>query len=456
MNLINYTEEEIKKALKNGQITLSIIGLGRIGLSTAAIFADGGVNVIGVDINPQLIELLNHGKNYIDEPNLDELVKKTIKNGKLKVSLDLEYAISNSQVIIICVPTPINKYNIPDYSIIKKISKDISRILKINQLIIIESTISPGMVENLIIPILENGSNLKCGKDFFISSCPERANPGNIIKTFKNTPRIIGGITEKCSDITEAIYSTVINAKITKMIDPRTANAVKLTENIFRDVNIALVNELALLYERLDINIYDVINAAATKWNFIPHYPGPGVGGPCIPANPYYLIHEATKVGFIPNLIKIAREINDRMPDHFVQLVLKALKFAKKSIKNSTICILGISYKPEIKDFQFSPAILIIEKLKTFQVKIKIFDPYFNNQKILDFNIESTLELAVEGADCLTIITDHKFFQNMNFDEIQKLAKSPLIIVDGRNTIKIEKLPKNSIYQCIGRPIIIC
>ncbi|MFX0138118.1 MAG: nucleotide sugar dehydrogenase [Candidatus Hodarchaeota archaeon] len=455
MNLMNYPEEKIKIAMKNGQIKLAVIGLGRIGLPTAAIFAESGVNVIGIEINPKLVELLNQGKNYIDEPGLDELIERNIKSKKLKISKDLNLALANSEIIIIAVSIPITKDNKPDYSIIKKVTENISKILKIGQLIIVESTISPGTVEELIIPILEEGSKLKCGRDFLIASCPERANPGNIINTLKNSPRIIGGMTKKSTDLTAAIYSSIVDAEIIKTTNPKTANAVKLTENIFRDVNIALMNELAILYERLNIDIYEIINCASTKWNFIPHYPGPGVGGPCIPANPYYLIQEATKMGYIPYLIRISREINDRMPDHMIQLIQKSLNFGGKSVKNSLICILGISYKPEIKDFQLSPSIPIIKKLKNLQAKLKIFDPYYINEIVLDYTIEETLESAVKDSDCLVIVTNHKIFQNMNLKKIQKLSKSPLIIVDGRNTIKLENLPKNSIYQCIGRPIFI-
>ncbi len=452
---MEFSEDQVKKAIKNGQITISVIGLGRIGLPTAVLFAESGANVIGVDIDPKLIELLKDGKNELDEPSLDELIKKNIKNGKLKISLDLKFTIKNSQVIIICVPTSINKNHSANYSIIKKVIEDLSGIIIPNQIIIIESTISPGMVENYMIPVLERGSKLKCGKDFFIASCPERANPGNIIKTFKNTPRIIGGITQKCTNIASAIYSSVIDSEIIKTTNPKTANAVKLTENIFRDINIALMNELAILYEKLEINIFDVIKASSTKWNFIPHYPGPGVGGSCLPVNPYYLIDEAKKVGYELNLILMAREINEQMPEHIVQLIGKSLEIAKKSIKNSNICILGLSYKPDIKDIQLSPAISIINKLKHLEAKIRLFDPYFKNQNILDIKVNSSLENAVKDADCLVIVTKHKLISNINLQNIQKLTKSPLIIVDGRKTFNSENLPNKTIYQCVGCPLII-
>ncbi|MHA1378152.1 MAG: nucleotide sugar dehydrogenase [Candidatus Helarchaeota archaeon] len=455
MNLIKLNDDQIKRALKEGKITVSVIGLGRIGLPTAAIFADNGINVIGVDKNNKIIEMLKNGKNYIDEPGLDEIIERIQEKGRFKVTSDLNSAISNSDMIIICVPTPVTNENIPDYSIIKQVIIKLSEILKPYQVIIIESTISPGTVENLLIPLLEKGSGLKCGKDFFIASCPERADPGKIINIFKNTPRIIGGITKNCTDITAAIYSNVIDADIIKMSNPKTANAVKLTENIFRDVNIALINELAILFERLDINIYDVIDAASTKWNFVPHYPGPGVGGPCLPANPYYLIQEAIEVGYIPYLIKIAREINDRMPDHIVELIQKTLNYAGKAVKNSIISILGLSYKPDIKDMQLTPSIPIINKLKSLYAKLKIFDPFFIAEEIQGIITENSLESAIMDSDCIVIITNHQIFENIDLDEVQKLAKKPFIIVDGRNALKSRNLPKNFIYQCVGRPILI-
>ncbi|MHA1299493.1 MAG: nucleotide sugar dehydrogenase [Candidatus Helarchaeota archaeon] len=455
MDLMDFTEDEIRNAIKNGEITVSIIGLGRIGLPTAVIFAENGIRVIGVDINDELIRLVSQGKSTLDEPGLGEIIEKVVKTGNLKVTNNLKYALNNSQVIIICLPTPITGDKTPNYSIIEMAIKKISKELRPGHLIIIESTVSPSTVEDLLIPILEKGSGLKCGKDFCIANCPERANPGNIIKRFRNTPRIVGGITEKCTDITGSIYSSVIDAKIIKMKNIKTASAVKLTENIFRDVNIALINELAILYERLGIDIYDVIAAASTKWNFIPHYPGSGVGGPCLPANPYFLIEEAIKVGYKPYLIQIAREINDRMPDHMIELIQKTMNYAEKFVKNSKIGILGVSYKPNIKDYQLSPVFPIVSKLKDLDAEIKIFDPFFLNYSFSNFTTEDSLESAVKDSDCLVIITNHNFFQNLDLNKIKTLTKNPLIIIDGRNTLKITDLPKNTIYKCIGRPIFV-
>ncbi len=444
---------DIKNNIHNHNFPMAVIGLGRIGLPTAALFANSGAKVIGVDINENIVNLLNDGKTILDEPGLDNLIKKVVKSKNLTATTNINEALDISKILILCLPTPITEGKYPDYSIIRNVCKEIADCLKGDLLIIIESTIAPGTIDNIIIPELNKNKQFKCGKDFLIASCPERADPGSILKIFQNTPRVIGGINEKALKITKEIYSTVVKEKIYEMSNPKTANAVKLTENVFRDVNIALMNEFAILYEKLGIDIYEVIEAASSKWNFIPHYPGAGVGGPCLPANPYYLIEDGLKVGYVPHLVRMAREINDRMPSHMIELILTTLNEINISVKNSKIGVLGIAYKPNVKDFQLSPSIPIIKELKNLGANIQIYDPLFKNEKFLGISIKNDFKEIFESSDCIIIVTDHDEFKTLDLDLLNKNRKKPLVIVDGRNTFN-NIIPPGIIYRCIGRNLI--
>ncbi|MBD3227723.1 MAG: nucleotide sugar dehydrogenase [Candidatus Lokiarchaeota archaeon] len=454
MPIMNNTPDEIKKRFNNNELTFTVIGLGRIGQPAASIFAEKGIRVYGYDINENVINSLKNGKPTIDEPGLEEIIEKVVKNNLLIPTLYPKEAIESSDVIIICLPTPVTDDKNPDYSSIITCFNEISKYIQKGSLIIVESTISPGVVENMIVPTIEKNSDLKVMMDFGIASCPERSNPGEIIDRFKNNPRILGGIDNKSTMVAKTIYECVVDADVILTSNPKSANAVKLVENIFRDVNIALMNELAILFEKLEIDIYEIIKAAKTKWNFVPHYPGSGVGGPCLPANPYYLIQEAIKVEFVPHLIRFAREINDRMPHHLVELTLETLNKIGKPVKDSKISILGISYKPDVADYQLSPAFPVITELKKLGAKINVFDPYFKNQTIKNISMTEDLESAVSDTDCIIIITDHKIFIDLDLNQILTLSHIPLAIVDGRNTLDIDKIPKNVIYKSIGRLLI--
>ncbi|MHA1270836.1 MAG: nucleotide sugar dehydrogenase [Candidatus Helarchaeota archaeon] len=448
---MDYTPDQINSKFKNGELVFTVVGMGRIGQPTASIIGKKGVKVYGYDIDKNLISILKSGRPTVDEPGLDSIIQEIItKNLLIPIDTPQE-AISHSDVIIVSLPTPITLDKIPDYSAIIQCFKDISQFIKKGSLIIIESTVSPGTVENLIIPTIEKHSNLKVIQDFGIASCPERANPGEIIKKFNEIPRIIGGINKDSTIITACIYKNIVDSDLILVSNPKTANAVKLTENIFRDVNIALMNELAILFEKLEIDIFEIINAASTKWNFVPHFPGAGVGGPCLPANPYYLIQEAIKVDYVPHLIRFAREINDRMPHHLVELVLKTLNIIDKSIKNSNIAILGLSYKPNIADYQLSPTFPVVSELLKLNASIKIYDPFFEGQTIHNLKIEQSLESTLINSDCIVIITDHDSFKNLDLSSTLSICNKPLVIVDGRNTLDPDKLPDNVIYRSIGR-----
>ncbi len=453
MPIMNLSEREVTEAVRKGKLTVCVIGLGRIGLPTATTFAQAGIPVIGADINPKVAQLINSGKcQFSDEPALENLVRKMVKEKRLKAVSNVPSAVKQADVISICVPTPVDENKVPDYSMVKKACLDIAQTLRKGSLVVIESTVGPGTIENLVIPLLEKKTIMKAGTEFGVASCPERADPGKILQDMKKIPRIIGGIDRKSAEITAALYRAVLGVEVIKVSNPKTANAVKLTENLFRDVNIALVNEFSILYEKLGIDTIEVIQACSTKYNFIPHYPGAGVGGPCLPQNPYYLITEGTKVGYIPYLVRMAREINDRMPEHVVTLVTKALNDVGKTVQTSKIALLGISYKPEIRDIQLTPMEKVFHYLENMGASIKIYDPFYKGEKVFGVKTTRTLNEALKEADCIVIGTAHKEFFNLNIAALSKLCNMPAGFVDARNVVPQHEVEKNGFaYRGVGR-----
>jgi nucleotide sugar dehydrogenase len=434
-------------------VRVVVMGLGRIGLPTAVVFANAGAQVTGVDIKAEVVKDTNAGRcRLVDEPGLADLVKKTVAEGRLRATTEPGDAISKADLVLVCVPTPVDVAKAPDYSAVLKASHTIGRHLRKGGIAVIESTIGPGIAEEMVMPVLERESGLKGGKDFGLASCPERSDPGNIMLNMKTLPRIIGGSDPRTTDLVVALYEAALGVKAIRVSDPRTANAVKLTENLFRDVNIALANEFALLFEKIGIDSIEVINACASKYNFMPHYPGAGVGGPCLPSNSYYLISEGIKVGNIPYLIRMAREINDRMPDHVVELVGEALNEAGKTIKGSLVAVLGVAYKPDIRDVQLTPIERVISRLLEMGAKVRVYDPMFKGQEVFGLKVADTLEKGASRADCLVIGTAHSEFKGLDLEPIRKLMAARPALVDARNLISPGKAAKAGFtFRGVGR-----
>ncbi|HWY36056.1 MAG TPA: nucleotide sugar dehydrogenase, partial [Nitrosopumilaceae archaeon] len=410
-SIISLTVDEIRNYLKSGQIRVSVVGIGRIGLPTALSFAHSGLPTIGVDINAKLVQMVNSGNYPIkDEPGFDKIFEDVIKNKKFYTTTDIGEAIPKSNLIILSLPTPMDKNNVPDYSALISVVKSLNKLLKLGSLIVVESTIEPGFVENELIPIIENSDQrLKVGKDFSIAACPETANPGEILNDFKKLPRLVGGINAKTTDLVSEIYTHVFNVEMIKMPDCKTANAAKLTANVFRDINIAFVNEIAILFENLGIDILKVLEACDKKYNFETHYPGAGVGGPCLPVNSYQILNSARGMennGML-RIIRAARETNESMPYHVVELLADALNEAGKSVKDSTIALLGLSYKPNVRDIQLSPAETIIKRLDQLGARIKMYDPYFKSTEVFSHKTEDDSVNAITNADAAIIVTAH-------------------------------------------------
>jgi len=439
--------------LRNGKLRITVMGLGRIGLPTAALFARAGAKVTGVDIVPEVVEEINSGKcRFTDEPGLPEVVRGSVRAGNLRATLTPDGAISSAHFVIICVPTPVDETKSPNYSSIQKVSHAVGKSLKRGTVVIVESTIGPGIAEEMVLPILESESGQKAGKDFGLVSCPERSDPGNIVQNMGSVPRIVGGYDAKSTVLVAALYESALGVKTIRVSDPKTANAVKLTENLFRDVNIALANEFALLYEKLGVDAIEVINACATKYNFMPHYPGPGVGGPCLPSNSYYLISEGIKAGNIPYIIRLAREINDRMPDHVVELVGEALNETGRTIRGSKVAILGVAYKPNVKDVQLTPLERVVSRLMEMGGEVEIYDPMFRGEKLFGLPVRSNVPAAARKADCIVIGTAHDEFKALDLKRLSRLANHRAALVDARNVVNPTDVVKAGFaFRGVGR-----
>lgn len=453
-NFISMNIESIDKSLKNGKLRICVIGIGRIGLPTALSIANSGLSTIGLDINQKLVENINSGNFPLkDEPGFEEIFHKVMAQNLFKATTNINEAVHNSDVILMSLPTPMDDDNIPDYSALLSVGLQLNQLINPNSLIIIESTVEPGFIENELLPVIEDSKrSLKAGVDFKIGVCPETANPGEILKDFTSLPRLVGSIDEKTTSVIMSIYQHVFPVEIVRMPNCKTANAVKLTTNVFRDLNIAFVNELALLFEKLGIDIIQVLNAAKRKYNFQVHYPGAGVGGPCLPVNSYQILNSAKKQSSeLLNLVKIGRKINEKMPIHVVNLTIDGFNEANIPIKNSKILILGASYKPNVKDVQLSPVKDIVELLIQKGAEIKIYDPYYKNTMVFGILCENELLDALRNSNAIIIATAHNEFLNINPEYLKSNMKTP-IVIDSRAIIDPNSAKKTGlIFRGLGR-----
>ena len=443
--------EEVAESLNSKTLRVCVIGIGRIGLPTALSFAKSGLQTIGVDINENLVQNINSEKFPLkDEPGYDKIFDDVIKNKTFTATTNIEDGVPNSDLILLSLPTPMDEKNIPDYSALRNVGEKLSEILSPNSLVIVESTIEPGFIEDEMISIISKSGRLEVEKNFFIGVCPENANPGEILHDFTNLPRLVGSINSNITKIIKTIYNFVFSVELVEMPNCKTANAVKLTTNVFRDINIAFVSELALMFEKLGIDTNKVLEAAKKKYNFQIHYPGSGVGGPCLPINSYQLLNTAKRIGSRLSIIESSRKINEKMPDHVVELTSDAFKECKKSLENSEILILGVSYKPNVKDIQLSPAEHVIKKLQDLGANIHIYDPYFPSSNVFGITSENNIEDIISKVDAAIIVTGHDEFKELKVEMFTKM-KHP-IVIDTRGVVdpSIAKQQK-LIFRGLGR-----
>jgi len=421
--------DKLLEKIKTKKAKIGVVGLGYVGLPLALEFVRSGYCVTGIDKSKERVASLKKGKSYVIDVGNEEIAL-SVKKGLFRVTDDAS-ALSNLDAVSICVPTPLTKTKDPDVSYIISVGQEIKNYMHKGQLFILESTTYPGTTEELVQPMLEEGG-LKAGKDFYLAFSPERIDPGNKHYSVKNIPKVVGGVTRQCTELAHCLYSQIIET-IVPVSSPKVAETVKLLENTFRNVNIALVNEIAIMAQRLGIDVWEVIDAAKTKpFGFMPFYPGPGLGGHCIPIDPWYLSWVAKKNGFELRFIALADQINSAMPEFVVEKITDALNNAEKSVKGSNVHILGVAYKKDVDDVRESPALEILNILRLKGARVTYTDPYIPEINFHGFNSRSkplSKEL-LSKVDCSVIVTDHS---NFNYELIVSHSK---LIIDTRNALK--------------------
>ncbi|MCB8982724.1 MAG: nucleotide sugar dehydrogenase [Ardenticatenaceae bacterium] len=423
------TKEQILTKVANREAKLGVVGLGYVGLPLSVAFAQAGVAVIGIDIDQKKVNMLNSGQSYVEDvPDTD--LAPLIKNGCFRASADFADLVL-VDAIAICLPTPLGETKDPDISFIINATDQIAHYGATGKLVVLESTTYPGTTEEVILPRLSNNGD-QVGRDFFLAFSPERIDPGRTDYNMFNTPKVIGGTTPDCLEVALALYGTVVQNPI-PVSSTATAEMVKLLENTFRAVNIGLVNEIALMCDKLGLDVWEVVGAAATKpYGFMPFYPGPGLGGHCIPVDPHYLSWKLRTLNYTARFIELAHDINSHMPDYVVEKVALGLNEDRKAINGSKVLVLGVAYKPNIGDVRESPAIDVIDLLEERGAEVTYHDPYVEKLVAagISFHSIKLTQEALEQADCVVIVTNHADY---DWDFITEHAG---LIVDSRNAIK--------------------
>lgn len=426
-------KKRLLEKIAKKELTVGVVGLGYVGLPLAVEKAKAGFKTMGFDIQSQKVDMVNEGHNYIGDV-VDSDLKMLTETGMLRATSDFSF-VKDVDFIAICVPTPLDEHQEPDISYVKSSSEEISKYLKKETIVVLESTTYPGTTEELIRPILEHGSGLKCGEDFYLGFSPERVDPGNLIYKTRNTPKVVGGIGSDAAEVIAAMYRAVLESEVYIVSSPAVAEMEKILENTYRNVNIGLVNELGRLCNEMGISIWEVIDAAKSKpYGFQAFYPGPGLGGHCIPLDPYYLSWKAREYGFHTTLIENSMVINDSQPEYCVERAMHILNRQKKAINGAKVLMLGVAYKQNIDDYRESPAIRVMKELKRVGANVSYYDPWvkeFNN--MYGQSGKSIPELTPEvlqASDLVMITCAHA---NVDYELVQKYAKA---IFDTKNVMK--------------------
>ena len=425
-------KEQLLKKIADRNLTVGVVGLGYVGLPLAVEKAKAGFKTIGFDVQEEKVNMVNEGHNYIGDV-VDSDLKKLVEEGMLKATTDFTF-VKDVDFIAICVPTPLDSHQEPDISYVKSSTEAISKHLTKGTMVVLESTTYPGTTEELIKPILENGSGLKCEEDFYLGFSPERVDPGNLIYKTKNTPKVVGAIGKDATEVIAAMYRAVLDGEVCEVSSPAVAEMEKILENTYRNINIGLVNELTLLCQKMGISMWEVIDAAKTKpYGFQAFYPGPGLGGHCIPLDPYYLSWKAREYGFHTSMIESSMMINDKMPEYCVERASKILNRKKKAMNGSKVLVLGVAYKQDIDDYRESPALRVIEVLKREEAEVDFYDPWIAEYKYKGEKYQGIPEInpeVIASYDLIMITTAHS---NVDYDMVQKNADA---IFDTKNVMK--------------------
>ena len=428
---MNMKERLLEKIAKR-DITVGVVGLGYVGLPLAVEKAKAGFKTIGFDVQEEKVKMVNEGHNYIGDV-VNEDLKELVESGMMKATSDFSF-VKDVDFIAICVPTPLDKHQEPDISYVKSSTEAISKHLSRDTMVVLESTTYPGTTEELLLPILEEGSGLKCGEDFYLGFSPERVDPGNLIYKTKNTPKVVGAVGKDATEVISAMYREVLEGEIYEVSSPAIAEMEKILENTYRNINIGLVNELAILCNKMGISLWEVIDAAKTKpYGFQAFYPGPGLGGHCIPLDPYYLTWKAREFGFHTSMIESSMIINDKMPEYTVDRAASVLNEHKKALNGSKVLVLGVAYKNNIDDYRESPALNVIDILKERGAVTDFYDPWIPKYKRNGEWHEGISEInadIIKEYDLILVATAHDAY------DYEMIRKNAVAIFDTRNAFK--------------------
>jgi len=424
-------KEYLLRKIENREVKVGVVGLGYVGLPLAVEKAKAGFKTIGFDVQKAKVDLVNSGTNYIGDV-VDDDLKEIVENGMLQATNDFEF-VKDVDFIAICVPTPLDRHQQPDISYVRSSAEEIAKYMTKGTMVVLESTTYPGTTEELLKPILES-SGLKCGEDFYLGFSPERVDPGNKQFKTKNTPKVVGAIGDDAREVIAAMYRAVLEGDVYEVSSPAIAEMEKILENTYRNINIGLANEMAILCNKMGIDYWEVVDAAKTKpYGFQAFYPGPGLGGHCIPLDPYYLSWKAREYGFHTSMIESSMMVNDKMPEYCVERAMVILNRNRKALNGSKVLVLGVAYKNDIDDYRESPAIRIIEKLKEAGAETDFYDPWiseYNEDGEIFKGIDGIDEKVIASYDLVVITAAHS---NIDYDMIQKNANA---IFDTRNAMR--------------------
>lgn len=425
-------KQDILNKIASRSLVCGTIGLGYVGLPLAVEKAKAGYKTIGFDIQAEKVDLVNAGKNYIGDVVTEDL-EQLVTDGMIEATTDYS-CVADCDFVAICVPTPLDVHQQPDTSYMEASAREIAPYLKDGVMVVLESTTYPGTTEELIRPILEKGSGLVCGKQFYLGFSPERVDPGNLIYKTKNTPKVVGAIGDDALECIAAVYESILEGGVTRVSSPAVAEMEKILENTYRNVNIGLVNEMAMLCDRMGVDVWEVIEAAKTKpYGFTAFYPGPGLGGHCIPLDPYYLSWKAREYGFHTSMIEASMMVNDKMPEYCVDRAARVLNDAERSLKGANVLVLGVAYKQDIDDYRESPALRVIAELEKRGANVRYYDPWipeYRYQGTTRASIPELTQKAVEDADLVMVTCAHT---NVDYDFVQEHARA---IFDTKNAMK--------------------
>ena len=425
-------KHQLLKKIEEKSITVGVVGLGYVGLPLAVEKAKAGFKTIGFDVQDEKVKLVNEGHNYIGDV-VDSDLKELVESKMLTATTDFSF-VKDVDFVAICVPTPLDTHQQPDISYVKSSTEAISKYLTKGTMVVLESTTYPGTTEELIKPILEEGSGLKCGEDFYLGFSPERVDPGNLIYKTKNTPKVVGAIGKDATEVIATMYRAVLEGDVYEVSSPAIAEMEKILENTYRNINIGLVNELTMLCNKLGISMWEVVDAAKTKpYGFQAFYPGPGLGGHCIPLDPYYLSWKAREYGFHTSMIENSMMINDQMPEYCVERASKILNRHGKAMNGAKVLVVGVAYKQDIDDYRESPALRVIEVLKREMANVEFYDPWISEYKYKGEKYQGLKDITPEVIASYDLVMITAAHTNVDYDMIQKNA---VAIFDTKNVMK--------------------